>query len=81
MKISDKTQAAANEYVKHCKRDFDHTHKGRFAFLTAEVQQAMLLQRCMSVTMIAGLQTEATAADAAEWMLAVIGAVSAVFAK
>ena len=75
MEISARVQDCANAVVAESCRAFGRLHGDRFAYVAAELRRAMLLQFVMSPSRLAELRTEKTAADAAEWMLALYAAV------
>ena len=77
MEVSARVQDCANTVVADAGKAFSRLHGDKFAFVAPELRRAMLLQFVMSPATLAGLQTEKSAADAAEWMLALYAAVMA----
>ena len=75
MEISARVQECANAVVAESCKAFNRLHGEKFEYVAAELRRAMLLQSVMSPSRLAELQTEKTAADAAEWMLALYTAV------
>lgn len=77
MEVSTRVQGCANTVVADAAKAFSRLHGEKFAYVAPELRRAMLLQFVMSPATLAGLQTEKSAADAAEWMLALYTAVMA----
>ena len=77
MEVSTRVQDCANAVVADDCKAFNRLHGDKFAYVAAELRRAMLLQFVMSPARLAELRTEKTAADAAEWMLALYTAVMA----
>ena len=77
MEVSTRVQGCANTVVADAVKAFSRLHGEKFAYVAPELRRAMLLQFVMSPATLAGLQTENSAADAAEWMLALYTAVMA----